>query len=174
MELRYREMRRSDIDACVEFIATHPVIGPRYGRTITELRTAWRHLLGREAMTHCVFEEISRKRVQIWGFGVGVLVTDDFILELKSHSSFWFGPELAKRVVRPDSPVLSDKEVREANSSGGLNLVVWEAVPGWEFSKRTELYHFMVTAFLELHCGFRWKEAITSQAESAERLQWAL
>ncbi len=39
---------------------------------------------------------------------------------------------------------------------------------------RTEMYHLMGRAYIEIHRGFRLKEMVTSQAESAERLQWAM
>jgi hypothetical protein len=105
---------------------------------------------------------------------VGVFVRDEFIRELKSPPQFWFGPELAKRALRTDSPVLSDREVREANSREGLNELVWETLPHPGFAERSEIYHLMGRAYIQIHRGFRLKEMITSQAESPQRLQWAI
>jgi hypothetical protein len=130
--------------------------------------------MGCEAMVTSVFEEVDGARVTTWGVGVGVFVHDAFVRELKTPPLFWVGPELAKRVVHGDSPILSDNEVREANSTEGLNLLVWEACPIPEFGKRPDAYQLMVTAFIDLYRGFRCKEAISSQAESAERLQWSI
>jgi hypothetical protein len=134
----------------------------------------WLRLLGSEAMKTAVFEESEGSRVAIRGFGISVLVSDDFVRELKTTPLFWIGPELAKRILRGDSPVLSDRQIREANSKDGLNLVVWEGLPRPGFDNRPDIHHLMVTSFIELHRGFRWKELITTQLESAERLQWAL
>jgi hypothetical protein len=108
------------------------------------------------------------------GVGVGVFVRDEFIRELKSRPQFWFGPELAKRALRSDSPVLTDREVRQANSGAGLNELVWETLPHPHFAERSEMYHLMGRAYIEIHRGFRLKEMITSQAESPQRLQWAI
>lgn len=36
------------------------------------------------------------------------------------------------------------------------------------------MFHLMGRAYIEIHRGFRLKEMITSQAESPERLQWAI
>ena len=36
------------------------------------------------------------------------------------------------------------------------------------------MYHLMGRAYIEIHRGFRLKEMITSQAESPQRLQWAI
>jgi hypothetical protein len=76
--------------------------------------------------------------------------------------------------LRPAAAVLSDKEVREANSREGLTELVWEMLTWPSFAKRTEVYHLMGRAYIEIHRGFRLKEMITSQAESPERLQWAI
>jgi hypothetical protein len=70
--------------------------------------------------------------------------------------------------------VLSDKEVRGAYSGDGLNELVWETLASPRFSMRTEIFHLMGRAYVEIHRGFRLKEMITSQAESPERLQRAM
>ena len=49
-------MLAKDVDACVEVIATHPVIGHRYGTAIERLGAAWLRLLGRDGMRTKVFE----------------------------------------------------------------------------------------------------------------------
>src|SRR5687768_6982783 len=165
-------MRETDVDACVGVIEGNPAIARRYGPAIASLRPAWRHLIGHEAVQTAVFEEIESGRTRVWGVGVGVFVHDAFLHALKTPPMFWFGPELARRVTRGESPILSDGEVREANSTDGLNLLVWE---GWslpEFACRPDANRLRVSAFLDGYRGFRIKEAITSQVESVQRLQW--
>jgi hypothetical protein len=174
MALRFRPMQPKDIRECAEIVTTHPVIGPRYGRAAHDLRLAWRRLLGSEAMSTAVYEEVNGTAIRVCGFGVGVFVRAEFIRDVKTPPMFWFGAELSKQINAGNSPVLSDREVREANSGEGLNLLVWEAVPRPEFSARPDLYHLMVEAFRELYRGFLLKEMITSQAESVQRLKWAV
>jgi hypothetical protein len=174
MPMQWRPMKPNDVAGCADIIAAHPVIGPRYGSTVKDLRHSWLRLLGSAAMTTAVFEEVEKGRVTLAGVGVGVFVRDEFIRELKSPPQFWFGPVLAKRALRADSPVLSDREVREANSGEGLNELVWETLPHPGFAERSEIYHLMGRAYIEIHRGFRLKEMITSQAESPQRLQWAI
>lgn len=175
MDLRCRQMQNKDVAECVEIIAAHPVIGPRYqGRVKPDLYQAWLRLLGSGAMKAVVFEESKGSQGTIVSFGVSVIVTDDFIRELKTPPLFWIGPELAKRVLAGVSPVLSEKQIREGNSKGGLNLVVWESTPRSGFDNRADIYHLMVASFIEIHRGFLWKEMVTTQLESAERMQWAL
>ena len=172
MGLRYRPMQPTDVGNCVQVLTKIPAISQRYGSAIVDVRAAWQRLIGCEAMGTAVFEEVDGAQITTWGVGVGIFVHDDFVRELKTPPLFWVGPELAKRVVRGDSPILSDNDVREANSKEGLNLLVWEACPIPEFAKRPDAYHLMMTAFIDLYRGFLCNEAITSQAESAERLQW--
>ena len=174
MSLQWRPMQQKDVATCVEIIASHPVIGPRYGPAIKNLRSAWLRLLGTDAMTTAVYEEVEDRRITVIAFGVGVFVHDDFVREMKAPPLFWFGPELARRVTEGDTPVLTDRQVREGNSGEGLNELVWEALMWPKFAKRSELYHLMGNAFIEIHRGFRFKEMFTAQAESAERLQWAV
>lgn len=174
MALRYRSMKPKDIRECAEIITAHPAIGPRYGRAAHELRPALQRLLGSEAMVTAVYEEVDGAAIRICGVGFGVFVRDDFMREMKTPPLFWFGAELAKRITAGNSPVLSDREVREANSSGGLNLIVWEAVSRPEFAERPDLYHLMVDVFRGLYRGFLLKEMICSQLESVKRLEWAV
>jgi hypothetical protein len=174
MPLQWRPMESKDVGDCAKIIAAHPVIGPRYGPAMKDLGRAWHRLLGSEALTTAVFQEVEKGRANIFGVGVGVFVRDEFIRELKSQRQFWVGPELVNRVLSRNSPVLSDKEVREANSGQGLNELVWETLTLQSHSKRADAYHLMGHAYIQIHRGFRLKEMITSQAESEERLEWAI
>ncbi len=174
MSLQWRPMESKDVAECSAIIAAHPLIAPRYGPAIKDLSRAWHRLLGSAAITTAVFEEVERGRANIFGVGVGVFVSDEFVREIKAPRQFWYGPELVKRVLTGKSPVLSDKEVREANSGEGLNELVWETLTLQSHSKRADAYHLMGHAYIQIHRGFRLKEMITSQAESEERLLWAI
>lgn len=174
MALLARQMQPDDVAECAKIIASHPVIGPRYGRTVRDLQSAWMRLLGSEGMTSVVIERVDGAQTGICFVGVSVFVNDDFARELKSSPSFWFGPVLAERVARGDSPVLSDKRLQEANARDGLTLVVWEGCVHRRFCEDTELPRFVVDVFIRDHRGFQLKEVISSQLESAERLKMTL
>lgn len=167
-------MRPRDVAECVRIIGTHPVIGPRYGDAIADLRAAWLHLLQCEAKGTTVIEEVEGSRTRICFVGVSVFVRDEFMRELKKPPLSWFGPQLARRIIGRNSPMLSARELREANACGGLNLVVWEGCFHPEFEQHPELHRKVISAFLEHHCGYFWKEIISSQMESVERLNWTL
>ena len=172
--LRWRPMQAADVDACVDIVAAHPVVGPRYGADIENLGRAWYHLLGSAAITHAVVERLDQKRSRIAGIGVDVFVRNEFIREIKTPPLRWIGPELARRVMGRDSPVLTDDEVRTANSGDGLNVLVWEAIVAPEFALESELFHLMVGGYVETHRGFLLKEMISAQAESVELLLGAV
>ena len=75
MPMQWRPMKPNDVAGCADIIAAHPVIGPRYGSTVKDLRHSWLRLLGSAAMTTAVFEEVEKGRVTLAGVGVGVLLS---------------------------------------------------------------------------------------------------
>jgi DNA-binding CsgD family transcriptional regulator len=170
MSIRYRPMRPNDARDCAEVIAAHPVLAARYGDVIQHLSSAWSSLLGSDAFTAVVFEELEGAKRVVLGAGIAVFVTDDFTCELKRHPSLWFGPELAIRVARGESPLLTDKQVREANSSGGLNLLCWQPGVLPENLLRGEVSALIMTSFVELFRGFLLKETF-AQAESFDHAE---
>lgn len=172
--LRWRRMQPADVDACVQIVAAHPVIGPRYGADIDKLGVAWRRVLGSAAINSAVFERLDRKRAVIVGLGLAAFVRDGFMREIKAPPLAWIGPELARRVAGEDSPVLTDDEVRDANSGAGLGEVVWEGTGAPEFASTMDFYHRLVRSYVDQHRGFLLKEMITAQAESVERLLWVV
>jgi hypothetical protein len=175
MDLRHRLMQPRDVPECAKIIATHPVIGPRYGTAIADLRPAWLQLLDCEAQATLVLEELDGPHATICFVGVAVFVGDGFVRELKRPPLKWIGPELARRIQRNNSPLLSDRQLREANScDAGLTTLTWEACIRTGFEKHTEIHRRILGMYIEHHRGYFWNEAIASQLESAERLQWTL
>jgi hypothetical protein len=169
MAARYRPMRPKDIPECVEGVTTHPVLGPRYGKAIEHLPSAIRSILGQDSLSTAVFEEFNGTTTRFLGVGLAVLVSDDFLQELKTTPFFWVGPELVKRITRGDSPLLSNAAVREANSTVGLNVIVWHNTVHPVNMRRAELVTPMMTAFEQHLRGFRLREVI-GQADCLEHL----
>jgi hypothetical protein len=167
MDLRFRQMRSNDVSGCVRIVSSNPILGERYGSAIAQLEQAWVRLLGSEAFTAVVFEEWRGDSPRLLGSGVSAFVSDDFVRELKSPPLFWIGPELARRSCRGVSSLLSDKQFREANTRGGLNLVGWHGAFSKADAERVEVLNFMFSTFVEVHRGYLVKELI-GQADSAE------
>ena len=173
MNLRFRQMKPEDVASCAEIVFTNPIHRARYGPVAAQLAQSWLLLLGCEAFTAAVFEEWLGDHARLVGCGASVFVSDAFVKELKSPPSFWIGPELTRRVCLRASPLLSSKELAEANARGGLNLVGWHAACGPEDANRVDVLNFVFATFLEAHRGFLVKELI-GQAESEEmaRSMW--
>jgi hypothetical protein len=167
-------MEPKDVKECAEIVAKHPVIAPRYGSRIGDLSKAWLRLFGCEAARGTVFQAGDGTRAPICCIGVSVFVSDEFVREIKTPPLRWVGPELAKRILGGNSPVLSDSGCREANSRGGLNLLVWEGCIHPEFETNSELIAHIMPAFIEVHSGFLLKEVINVQVESSARFRWTL
>jgi hypothetical protein len=157
-------MRPRDVRGCVEVIAEHPIVGLRYAGAIAQLADAWTRCLGSDAFHGSAFEETHGSRVRLLGAGVRAFVSDDFIREVKTPPFFWFGPEIARRVANGRSPLLSDKKVREANSSTGLNLLIWEGCVRVEDSSRSEVHREIGDALMADHRGFLIREYVVQAA----------
>ncbi len=173
MALRHRSMRREDVQECVEIVGAHPLLGPQYGNVIKDLRSVWLSLLGREAFRAVVFEDAKDSKVRTVGVGVSSFVSDDFLRDLKTPPFIWIGPELTKRILCGNSPLLSDKQVRQANARGGLNLLTWVGAFNADHLQSAEGFAAMITAFIDAHRGFLLKE-ITAHAMTLENLEGAI
>jgi DNA-binding NarL/FixJ family response regulator len=172
MTIRRRPMEPKDVLECAEIIAKHPVIGPRYGNRIGDLSNAWLRLFSCEAARGLVLQAADGPRAPICFVGISVFLNDDFVREMKTAPLRWIGPEIMKRILEDHSPVLSNDQFREANSRGGLNLLVWEGCIRPEFEANADISRNIMDSFIEAHSGYLLKEVIDVQVLSVERLRW--
>jgi hypothetical protein len=152
--IRYRLARSDDIATCVQFIADHPVLGPRYGPAIEHLGTVWRRFLGLDALFSIVSEEQGSGRARIIGAQIASFVSEDFATELATPPLKWIGPELVNRCIHGPAPVLTDAEVRRANSTQGLSVLVWPTAPRPGFENLPELFQGSQVVFFDAYRGF--------------------
>jgi len=167
-------MKPSDIRQCIDLLANNPVIGPRFGALIHDLPEVWLGLLEGSFHAAHVFFADKNPGTPICLAGISVAVSDSFLLEMKTPPHFWAGPEIARRIIAGKSPILNDKEFREANSRGGLNLVCLENCLRPGFSANGELPRYIMSAFIQTHRGYLWKEIIANQPESSARLDFLI
>lgn len=167
-------MQPEDIPECVDIVANHPVISTRYGSMIEHLPKALLRMLQSQAHRASVIHAAEGSRAPICLFGTSAIVRDDFLRDMKTPPHFWLGPELTARMERNESPLLTDRELREANSRGGLNLICWEAGFRPEYEAYGELQRYMMSTFIETHRGYLWKELISTQPDRADRLDFVL
>lgn len=169
MSIRYRPLRPADIGRCVEHLGKHPAIGPRYGKAIGDLPVAISRTFREDYPVVTLFEEIQDSSTQLLGVGMAVFVSDEFLLEAKQTPFFSIGPELARRVIGGRSPLLSKSQLRDANTRGGLNLVVWHSSCFRNEPLRVKVGAALMTAFQDFCRGFQLKE-IYGQADSLSQL----
>lgn len=168
--LQYRPMQAQDVARCVEIVAGNRFLAPRYGDAIADLGKTWLSLLHRLAFTAVVFEELGAGGRRLVGAGIGAFVSDSFVRDIKKPPLGWIGLNIVRRVSSGDSPMLSDREVADANTRGGLNLIGWHGATSVDDAKRPEVLNFVFGTFIELHRGFLIKELL-GQADSPEVLQ---
>jgi len=173
MPITHRPMRPKDVGASVQLVAAHPVLGPRFGEAIGNLEAVWLGLLGQDAFRAVVFEDSDASHREIVGVGVSCFVSDDFLDSIKKPPFRWVAAELTEHISRGESPLLSNAQIREANMTGGLNLVTWVGALHANFLNSVEAHIAVLSAFFSEHQGFLLKE-ITGHGMSRDLLDAAL
>ena len=166
--IRHSLMQLEDMSPCVEIVAAHPVLGPRYGPCLGHLESAWRQVLGSDAFFALVSKETAPGAFKTLGAQIACFITDKFANEIATRPLKWIGPELVNGVSSGSSPILTDAEVRLANSTDGLNLVVWPACFPPEYETNAELRQSCQTLFFEHFRGFNVKRMQTQAIHPVE------
>jgi hypothetical protein len=166
--IRHSLMQLEDMSPCVEIIAAHPVLGPRYGPCLGHLESAWRPFLHSDAFFALVSKETASGMSKTLGAQIACFVTDKFANDIATRPLKWIGPELVNRVLSGPSPILTDAEVRLANSTDGLNLVVWPACFPPEHEINVELRQSCQALFFEHFRGFNVKRMQTQAIHPVE------
>jgi DNA-binding CsgD family transcriptional regulator len=172
LNVRYRAMEPGDVAECVELLADHPVLGPRYGSLLEHLPALFLRFLDWGA--GAVFFTEAGTRAGISMFGISTVLHDEFVEEMKTPPHFWIGPELTRRFVKGERPWLTVKEMEERSKRDGLSLLVWDNCARRGRESHTELHLAVMDAFIQIHRGYYWKELIANQPESRERAEFLL
>ena len=167
--IQYRLARPDDIATCVQFIADHPVLRPRYGPAIEHLGTVWRRFLGSDALFSIVAEQKgSGPATRLIASNIASLVSDDFASDLAKPPLKWIGPELVNRCIHGPAPILTDAEVRQANSTKGVNILIWPTATRADFENLPELLQKSQVIFFDTYRGFNIKRL---QAQATNPLE---
>ena len=173
MSVRWRSMRPGDVRECVEIVAADPVSGPRYGSAITHLQSVWLRLLGWRAFRSVVFEELGGQRPRLIGVGISAFLTEDYAHAVKGPLLFWVAPDLVRRVMAGEAPLLNDRQLQDANTSCGLRNYVWHGCTRLEDRARPEVHNSVITAFVEQHRGYFLSELL-AQGEGEQQVEMIL
>jgi len=166
--IRYNPLQREDLSACVEIIAAHPVLGPRYGPSLDHLESAWSHVLRSDAFFSLAVKETSPGLSKMISGQVACFITDKFAAEIATRPLKWIGPELVNRVLSGPPAILTDAEVRLANSTDGLNIVVWPTCFPPEYESNAEVRQTCQALFFDLFRGFNVKRMQTQPIHPVE------
>jgi hypothetical protein len=99
---------------------------------------------------------------------VACFITDRFADDIATRPLKWVGTEVVDRFLSGPSPVLTDAEVRLANSTDGLNLLVWPTCFPPEYETNAELRQTCQALFFDLFRGFNIKRMQTQLMHQVE------
>jgi hypothetical protein len=163
-------MQAADVDGCVDLFATDRLIGLRYGSLISHLGSVLHGLLSVEAFRAVVFEDDECVPPRLLGAGVSAFLSQEYVSTIKEPPLFWVAADIVKRVLGDGSPLLNDRELQAANTSTGLTCFVWHGYTRDPDTRRPEVQHAVVKAFVEEHRGYFIQELI-AQADSIQMLE---
>jgi len=170
----WRDLRDEDLISCLNVDPSR--IGAElagYDRAIE----AWKHIIGSCSFQSAVIEAeppVAGRRIV--AFGASVFVTRAFADDEISNPRPGLNARIIASVAAGQSVVLSDDQLRRANTDSGLDLVV--LYPQWRkgilsVEQISEVKTLLASAFLEAHRGFRLNRFITESLDEVERRSYA-
>ena len=164
MNLRRRPMKHSDVDQCVDIFAEHPDFILQYGGQRGPLRNTLERLIGTEGFLAFVFEDIAGQKVELLGVGGIAFLNDEFVDQVKKPPYIWIAPTLMHRLLRGDTPILTNSEVCRANTLEGLTVFAWPL--GFRSEHlQPEFLNFLMGSFVEELRGYKLKEYLGQVTE---------
>jgi hypothetical protein len=154
--MRFRLVEPRDFVTCRSLL--NPALGLSH-RTLQQLPAIWRKLAASGTFS-IVEDPLKPYPACIRGFGASVFVDDGFVDEFLGQERNYLDAALYERILRGSSPVLPPKQIAEANSGEGLNLVVLNfGLRENDLSKPAtqRVLQMGSAAFYALHTGFRLK-----------------
>ena len=119
MFVKFRPVRMGDLPECLECI--RDVFAYRSEQELAALLEFWRELLSTRAGSGAVMDD-SREGI-VW-FSLKVFISDEYAGFLKTDAPPYVGREVLRSWLKGASPCLDARDVRQANSSTGVNILV--------------------------------------------------
>lgn len=123
MFVKYRPIRPSDLPECVDCVPNASTIG---GEERKALLTFWLELLGRGSASGAVMEDASGGGSILW-FSLKVFIGSGYATHLKTEAAPFVDREVMRSWVKGDCPCLSEPEIRRANSTTGVTILMLAA-----------------------------------------------
>ena len=144
----------------IKTVAADPDFHLQYDGQPELLRRALIRLLGSEGFRAYVFEDADGTHTRHMGVGAIAFLTDGFTAEPKKPPYCWMVAELIRTLLLGEMPVLSDREVRVANSGEGLTVFAWPLGFRSEDCKEAEFLNAVMATFIHEVRGYNLKEFI--------------
>jgi hypothetical protein len=154
--LRYRLAKRKDLETCQTLLPPGLQLEPAIRKRLAGL---WTDLWAIGAHRFVVIEDQSRPYpVGIEAFGCSAFVTDAFAREFFAAPRPYLPAVVYARMLKGPSPVLTMPEIRAANASTGLNLVILHfglRNPDMSDARTERALQAGSAAFYFCHAGYR-------------------
>jgi len=170
--MRFRLAEPRDFPACRSLL--NPALRLSH-RVIERLPTLWR-ALALFGTFSIVEDPIKAHPDSVEGFGASAFVSDQFVGEFVAAGRNYLDAALYERLIDGPSPVLSESQVAEVNSTDGLNLVVLNyGLRDHDLSNPStqRVLQLGTAAFYSLHAGYRIK-TILNEVFSEEAAQYMI
>lgn len=158
MDLIHRGTEERDIEACFEILEDRFSYNDDLRARLPSVAA---RLLADGALNSAVLEDLDQPVGQrLVQFGASVFVTDQFMREADAEMMPHVSARVVADIARGRSPVLSLAEIREANSGGGLNLLVLHfglSAHRWSEQEFPQVRARMPESFFSLHQGYNLK-----------------
>lgn len=168
--MRFRLVDTRDFPTCRSLL--NPAL--RLGSGVLEQLPAIWHTLAPYSTFSVVEDPAKPYPDGIEGFGVSVFVTDQFVEAFAAARRNYLDAALYECILEGPSPVLSEAQVRTANSGDGLNVVVLNfGLRDHDLSSPAtqRVLQLGSAAFYTLHAGYRIK-SITNEVFGAQHAQY--
>jgi hypothetical protein len=159
--MRYRFARQTDLATLESFISTHLRMPGEHREALPRL---WQKLSadGRLRMTVIDDPELPEKDA-VQAIAVSCFVHDAYFQEYLGDPRPGLASQVYERVLGGDSPVLTDREIRLANTGAGLHLVMLHFAlrnPDLDDPQVQQLMVAVNAAFFFFYGGYRLRSAM--------------
>ena len=166
--LRFRIARREDLPHCVELLPQGFRASDAVRRQLVHL---WGKLLAAEGRSFTVIEDLERRHPEsIEAFGLSLFVTDRFFEEFCAAPRPYLPALCYERMLAGDDIVLTEDQIRMANSAGGLSIINLDfGLRNYDLSDTRTKQVLMAgsSAFYFFHAGYRIR-AIANEVYGAQ------
>lgn len=169
MRLEFRRPDFSELPECLTLIADSFAYDCAEKEHLLRL---WREVLERRCGESSVVESADRAPAErLLAFGMSIFVTDEFMCEVRAGILPYVGRHVLERWLHGRSPLLTLRQICDANSGEGLNILILHRgtreLPPLGTDERARVHHCLMDAFFAYHRGYRVKEFIQELYEEA-------